>query len=64
MNDAFLVGVLHGLADGDEQFQPLARRDALLLAVFRERDPWTKSMTKYGRPDSVEPAASTRAILG
>ncbi len=34
----FLVGVLHGLADQEEQLQPLARREPHLVAVVGDRD--------------------------
>ena len=34
VDDALLVGVLHGLADGDEQLQPLPRREPVLVAVL------------------------------
>ena len=33
-----LVGVLHRLADREEQFQPLAGRELLLVAVVGDRD--------------------------
>ena len=34
---ALLVGVLHRLADRHEQLQPLARRQAVVVAVLRDR---------------------------
>ncbi len=34
MDDSLLVGVLNRLADGDEQLQPLARRELVLVAVL------------------------------
>ena len=37
VNDPFLMGVLHGLADRHEQFQPLARRELMLVAVLGDR---------------------------
>ena len=35
VDDAFLVGVLHRLADRDEQLQPLAGRELVLVADTR-----------------------------
>ena len=37
MDDALLVRVLHGLADGDEQLQPAAERQSLLVAEPGDR---------------------------
>ena len=39
MNDPFLMRVLHGLADGDEELQTLPRRQVLLVAVAGDRHP-------------------------
>ena len=39
MNDSLLMGVLHGLADIDEQLQPLTRAQPGLVAVLRDRHP-------------------------
>ena len=39
MDNAFLVGVLDSLADGDEQFQPLLGRQVLLVTVFGDGNP-------------------------
>ena len=38
MNDPFLVGVLHGLADRDEQLQALLGREIALVAILGEGD--------------------------
>ncbi len=35
VDDPLLMGVLDGLADGHEQFQPLPRRELVLVAVLR-----------------------------
>ena len=37
VDDALLVGVLDRLADRHEQFQPLARRQVVVVAVFGDR---------------------------
>ena len=34
----FLMGVLHGLADGNEQLQSLAGRQVLLVTELRHRE--------------------------
>src|SRR5207248_6632507 len=34
MDDAFLVGMLHGLADRNEQLQPFFRRQVFLVAIL------------------------------
>jgi len=39
VNYAFLVRVLHGLANRDEQLQPGRGRQAVLVAIARNRDP-------------------------
>ena len=39
MNDSLLMGVLHGLANIDEQLQPLTRAQPGLVAVLRDRHP-------------------------
>ena len=64
MDDPFLVGMLHRLADGDKQLQPLAEREVMLVAVSVIGTPLTSSITKYGRPESVVPASSTLAMFG
>ena len=38
MDDPLLMGVLHGLADLDEQLQSLPRREAVLIAILGDRD--------------------------
>src|SRR5262245_21572760 len=38
MDNALLVRVLDGLADGDEQFQPFARRKLVLVAIVGDGD--------------------------
>ena len=60
----FLMGVLHRLADRDEQFQPLASREIAWSQYSVIGTPLTSSITKYGRPVSVVPASSTLAMLG
>ncbi len=42
VDDALLVRVLHGVADGDEQFQTLARGKAMLVGVLDDRDAFDK----------------------
>ena len=37
MNDALLMGVLDRLADRHEQFQPLARREVVVIAILGDR---------------------------
>ena len=37
MNDAFLMGVLHGVADRNEQMEPLLRREFFVITVLRDR---------------------------
>ena len=65
VDDALLMGVLHGLADVDEQLQPLARRQLVLDRRYSViGTPRTSSITKYGRPVSVAPASSTLAMFG
>ena len=47
MDDAFLMGVLHGLADRNEQFQAFARRQSGCSSQYLVMGmPWTSSMTK------------------
>ena len=46
MDDALLVSMLHGLTDGNKQFQPFLRRQMLLVTVLRHRVPMTSSITK------------------
>ena len=36
MNDAFLMGVLNGMTNVDEETQPLNRRQIVLIAVVRD----------------------------
>ena len=40
------MSVLDGLADRNEQLQPLSGRQMLLVAVLGDRDPLTSSITK------------------
>jgi len=47
-----------------KKVQAVARTQALLIAVTRNRDPSTSSITKYGRPVEVAPASYTRAMFG
>lgn len=37
MNHAFVMGVLHGLADLFEEFEPFRNRQSLMVGVFRDR---------------------------
>ena len=46
VDDAFLMGVLDGLADLAEQLQPLIRRESVAVTVIGDRDPLTNSITK------------------
>ena len=39
VDHALLMRVLHAVAERDEQLQPLARRELLLIAVLRDRGP-------------------------
>ena len=64
MNDSLLMGMLHGLADIDEQLQPLRGLSLALSQYSVIGMPRTSSITKYGRPASVVPASSTLAIFG
>ena len=65
MDDALLMRVLHRLADGDEQLQPLRRGVSLASSQnFVSGRPLTSSMTKNGWPPGVRPPSSTRAMLG
>ena len=50
MNDSLLMGMLHGLADLDEQLQPLRGLSRALSQYSVIGMPRTSSMTKYGRP--------------
>ena len=51
VDDALLVGVLHRLADRDEQLQPLPRASGWCSSQYSViGTPLTSSMTKYGRP--------------
>jgi hypothetical protein len=38
VNDAFLVDVLDGLANGDEEFEALTDGEAMIVAVARDGD--------------------------
>ncbi len=38
MDDPLLMGVLHRLADGDEQFQTLSRRQIVFVTVLGDRN--------------------------
>ena len=64
VDDALLMCVLHRLADGHEQFQPLSGRQPGLVAEPFSGRPLTSSMTKNGCPVGVSPPSSTRAMLG
>ena len=55
MDDPLLVGVLHRLADRDEQLQPLADGEAFLVAELVDRDAADQlhdevGMAGFGRP--------------
>ena len=65
VDDPLLMRVLDGLADLDEQVQPLARSSSLFWSQYSVIGiPRTSSITKYGRPVSVAPASSTLAMFG
>ena len=55
VDDALLMRVLDRLADGDEQFQPLPRREVVLVAVPGDRHPLDEVH------DEVRPAGAGRA---
>jgi len=63
MNEPF-DGVLDGVANLDEQSQPLAGVELVRSQYSVIRMPRTSSITKKGRPVSVAPASNTRAMLG
>src|SRR5207244_5038611 len=50
VNDALLVGVLDRLADRHEQLQPLARRQAVVVAVLGDRYPVDQLHDEVGPP--------------
>ena len=64
MDDAFLMRVLHRVADRNEEPEPFRSRKPRLIAVLGDFFPGTNSMTKNGRPAGVAPASSTFAMFG
>ena len=65
VDDALLVGVLHGFADGQEELQPLAALSRCSSQYSVMGTPSTYSITKYGRPSLGDvPASRTRATWG
>ena len=64
MNDVLLVGVLHGMADGDEEAEPFGSGQVGLVTVLGDLDAADQFHHKKGRPIGVAPASSTRAMLG
>src|SRR4029079_19697230 len=48
MNDAFLMGVLDGLADWNEQFKALANVEVVLIAVVGDRNTLDQFHHKIG----------------
>jgi len=63
MDDALLVGMLHGVADLDEQSQPLlgAQTIPIAIAVFGDRNPLDKFHDKV-RPAGVYPTLRYRTL--
>ena len=57
VNDALLMRMLHGLADGDEELQSLAGRQMLLVAELRDRN----AMDEFHH--EVRPATVGRARI-
>ena len=65
MDDEVPVRVGDGGADLREKLEPLAHVESLArVAVLEEVPASMYSMTKYGRPSSVEPPSSSRAMFG
>jgi len=64
VDDAFLVRVLDCLTDGNEEFEPLAGGELVVVAVFRDGLPLDQFHDEVGRPVSVQPPSSTRAMFG
>ena len=48
MDDALLMCVLHGLADGNEQFEPFPRRQMFLIAKLGDRDAFDQLHDEIG----------------
>ncbi len=48
MDDPLLMGVLHRLADGNEQIQPLPRREVVLVAIAGDRHPFDEVHDEVG----------------
>ena len=65
MDDALLMGVLDRLADGDEQFQPLPRRQVVLVAVLGDRHALDQFHDEVAAGRAlVVPPSSTLAMFG
>ncbi len=65
VDDALLVGMLDGEADLGKERQALHRVDRLFWSQYSVTlTPRTSSMTKKGRPASLEPASRIFAMLG
>jgi hypothetical protein len=47
VDDSLLMGMLNRLADRDEQLQPLAWRQVVIVTVLGDGFSWTSSMRKY-----------------
>ena len=64
VDDAFLMRVLHALADMQKQIESLFRRQASRSQYAVSDSPRTYSIAKYGRPCGVVPASNTFAMAG
>ena len=64
VDDAFLVRVLDRLADGNEQFQSLVRREMFLVAIPGHRDPVDQFHNKVGAAGFRGSGIEGRAMLG
>jgi len=64
VDDSFLVRVLNGLADLDEQIEPLARREAGFDRRTRDLNAPDQVHHEIRPPVSVAPASRTLAIFG
>jgi len=64
MDDAFGVGVLHGVADLRKEFNALLDAQLALVAVLDDRSPFDQLHHEVGTTRVGRPASSTRAMLG
>jgi hypothetical protein len=64
VDDPLLMGMLDGMADGDEQLQSLAGIQPFFVAVGGDRLPLDQFHHEVGSPLSVVPASRTLAMLG